>query len=221
MDLKRKFSIVLPLLLYGILYIFVFAVLEGIDHEQYFMPYFKIDHMIPFIPAFVVPYILWFAWIPLACIILLLYDEDMFIRTRRLLIIGMTAFLIISAVFPTKLDLRPDTLPDSGIFCQLLNVIYSADTSTNVFPSIHVYNTCAIWHAVYASNNGILGKRWFNIGTTILSVLIILSTMFIKQHSIIDVAGGIIMFVLVYYIILIFFEKGLDSRSVKAPADEA
>ena len=220
MDLKRKFSIVLPLLLYGILYIFVFAVLEGIDHEQYFMPYFKIDHMIPFIPAFVVPYILWFAWIPLACIILLLYDEDMFIRTRRLLIIGMTAFLIISAVFPTKLDLRPDTLPDNGIFCQLLNVIYSADTSTNVFPSIHVYNTCAIWHAVYASNNGILGKRWFKISTTVLSILIILSTMFIKQHSILDVIGGIVMFVLVYYIILIFFEKGLDRRSVKAPVDE-
>lgn len=219
MNLKHKFAIVLPLLLYGILYIFVFAVLEDIDHEQYFTPSLDIDHDIPFIPAFVVPYVLWFIWIPVASVLLLFYDEDMFIRTRRLLIIGMTAFLLISAFVPTMLDLRPETLPDSGLFCQMLNTIYSADTATNVFPSIHVYNTCAVWHAVYASQNGLLGKKWFNISATVLSVLIILSTMFIKQHSVIDVAGGIIMFILVYYIIRIFFEKGLDSKAVKVPAE--
>lgn len=219
MDLKRKFALVLPLLLYGILYIFVFAVLEGIDHEQYFTPSFAVDYDIPFIPAFVVPYVLWFIWIPVASTLLLFYDEDMFVRTRRLLIIGMTAFLLISAFFPTRLFLRPETLPDNGIFCKMLSVIYYSDTSTNVFPSIHVYNTCAIWHAVYVSSNGLLGKKWFNISVSVLSVLIILSTMFIKQHSVLDVAGGIVMFGLVLFIVWFFFERGIDRKTVKAAAD--
>ena len=44
-------------------------------------------------------------------------------------------------------------------------------------------------------------NRYFRIFATILSVLICLSTMFIKQHSIVDVAGAIVMFVIVAAIV--------------------
>ena len=68
-----------------------------------------------------------------------------FVKTRLMLITGMSVFLLFSAVLPTKLDLRPDVYPTEGLIGFLFARLYSAVILLpNVFPSIHVYNTCVI-----------------------------------------------------------------------------
>ena len=77
-----------------------------------------------------------------------------------------------------------------------------ADTPTNLFPSIHVYNSLGAHFAVM-NNETLSGKKWVRRGSLILCVSIILSTMFIKQHSMFDVLMafimGAVMYAAVYY----------------------
>lgn len=197
MKLIDKFKLVLPLLLYGVFYIGAFAILERIDRSWYLTPVLKIDSLIPFVPVFIIPYFLWFALIPIMCAYLLFNDEREFVKTRLMLITGMSVFLLFSAVLPTKLDLRPDVYPTEGLIGFLFARLYSADTPTNVFPSIHVYNTCVIWWSFMQSSGEHSGKPVYRVIVSTISILICLSTMLIKQHSVVDVAGAVIMFLII------------------------
>ena len=62
--------------------------------------------------------------------------------------IGMTAFLVISYLYPNGQNLRPTVFPRENIFTDLVRGLYLTDTPTNVFPSIHVYNSVAVAVAV-------------------------------------------------------------------------
>ena len=75
------------------------------------------------------------------------------------------------------------------IFTQLIAGIYRTDTPTNILPSIHVFNSLAVYFAIHNCQT-LKDKKWLQGGSLILSSLIILSTMFIKQHSVIDVCLG-------------------------------
>ena len=207
MDLKHKIKLALPLILYGVFYIVSFKLLEGIEWDHYITPYVAIDHMIPFVPAFVIPYLAWFVWVPFVLVVLLFEDEKEFIRSSHMLMIGMTLFLLFSAFIPTRLFIRPYADPNGGFFMFLLSCLYGADTPTNVFPSIHVYNTCATLYSILISKAELFQRKWFRIFAIILTILICLSTMFIKQHSIIDVIGAIVMFFIVAALIQEYHKK--------------
>ena len=97
MNLKHKIKLALPLILFGVFYIVSFKLLEGIEWEHYITPYVAIDHMIPFVPAFVIPYLAWFIWVPFVLIVLLFEDEKEFCKSKHMLMIGMTLFLLFSA----------------------------------------------------------------------------------------------------------------------------
>lgn len=223
MDIKHKIKLVLPILLYGIFYILSFKLLEGIDWEHYITPYVGIDHMIPFVPAFVIPYLAWFLWVPFILVVLLFEDEREFCRSRNMLIIGMTLFLLFSAFIPTRLFIRPYADPNGGPFMFLLSLLYGADTPTNVFPSIHVYNTWATLYSILISKAELFQKKWFRIFAILLTILITLSTMLIKQHSIVDVAGAIVMFVIVAALIQEYHKKHdppEEDEELPDPAEE-
>lgn len=207
MDLKHKIKLALPLILYGVFYIVSFKLLEGIEWDHYITPYVAIDHMIPFVPAFVIPYLAWFVWVPFVLVVLLFEDEKEFIRSSHMLMIGMTLFLLFSAFIPTRLFIRPYADPNGGFFMFLLSCLYGADTPTNVFPSIHVYNTCATLYSILISKAELFQRKWCRIFAIILTILICLSTMFIKQHSIIDVIGAIVMFFIVAALIQEYHKK--------------
>ena len=77
---------------------------------------------------------------------------------------------------------------------------YSSDTSTNVFPSIHVFNTIAMHTAVRHSTT--LKKHpWAVRISGIIAVSIVLSTMFIKQHTVIDVVGAMGLNLVTWYVL--------------------
>ena len=58
-----------------------------------------------------------------------------------------------------------------------------------VFPSLHCYEAlCA--HLTAFASPGMRGKRRLRAASAVLVVLICLSTVFIKQHSVIDLAAG-------------------------------
>jgi len=114
--------------------------------------------------------------------------------------IGMTIFLFISWVWPNGLDLRPETFPRDNFFTGLVADLYQRDTSTNVFPSIHVYNSVVAFIAINRCK-ALRKRKVIRAGAFVLSTLIILSTVFLKQHSVADVLGAFVMNAVLYVII--------------------
>ena len=215
--IKYKLNVFLPLFIFFAVYMLMFSLIERMDAPDYFYTYGTIDKMIPFCEFFVVPYFAWFLMVPGVCIYLLFAKEKEYKRMSYMLVFGMSLFVIISIIMPTKLYLRPYVMPRDNIFCGLVSYLYHIDTSTNVFPSIHVYNTCVAMQAVRRSHARLFRKPGMRLGIDILSVLIILSTVFIKQHSLIDVAGGLILFVIADKLVTVYaYNRGLEPVTNKS-----
>lgn len=195
---KTKNLWIVPI--YGIFYLIMFFALENSSLE-YQVIYSPLDEKIPFCEYFVVPYFLWFFYIAAVVLYFMFWNESCkeYKKLISMLGTGMTTFLIISFVLPNCHYLRP-TLPEHGnIFVEAVRFLYTIDTSTNLIPSIHVFNTLACWIAV-KQNIRCRKHRFIMFTNNILTVLIILSTMFLKQHSVIDVGVAFIFFVISYWI---------------------
>ena len=105
------------------------------------------------------------------------------------MMMGMTIFLIVSYVYPNVLHLRPLEFPRENVFTDAVRWLYRTDTPTNVLPSIHVFNSLAI-HMSLTNCEALRDKKAIRYGSLVLTLLIIMSTMFLKQHSVIDVCCG-------------------------------
>lgn len=184
---------------YTFLYLIGFFLLEQRDIQEYHIIHSSIDQLIPFVEIFVIPYMLWFVFMVAAIIYFAFFNPDVKEYWQLILTlgIGMTVFLIISWLFPNMLELRPAEFGRSNIFTFMISILYKIDTPTNVFPSIHVFNSIAIGIAIVRCK-ALKKHNVVRIGSLVLSILIVLSTMFIKQHSVYDVTFGILMYICLY-----------------------
>ena len=162
------------------------------------------DAKIPFCEWFVIPYYFWFAFLVGMILFGLLFDIRAFRHFSWYVIVTYSVTAIVYLVWPNMQALRPDPemLRDNWM-TDIVRGLYDFDTNTNVCPSIHVLGSLAVCFAGLHSRvlRGIGWKLFFIIST----VLISLSTVFLKQHSIIDVyaalALGAVSYVLVFFVI--------------------
>ncbi|MCI5918128.1 MAG: phosphatase PAP2 family protein [Roseburia sp.] len=189
------------LLLYFLIYLPWFGYLEENVTIHFHVIHVALDDKIPFCEYFIIPYMLWFAYVAWGVAYFFFKNKSEYYKLCAFLFTGMTIFLVISTVYPNGHYLRPTTFERDNIFVQAVQWLYSTDTPTNLFPSIHVYNSLGINMAVWHSENFKKNKP-VRYGSAILCISIILSTMFLKQHSVFDVVTGIVlaafMFSLVY-----------------------
>jgi len=178
--------------IYLFIYLPCFAILEKIVTTNYYVIHCRFDDLIPFCEYFIIPYDLWFLYIAISYLFFFFVSPKEFVNMAFYLTLGMTTFLIISALWHNGLptNYRPDldALGRDNFCIHLVRSLYAADTSTNVFPSIHVFNSIGATIAwVKTKKVGLFVK----ISAIILCILICLATVFLKQHSIIDVIGAI------------------------------
>ena len=179
-------------LLYGLIYMPWFMWLESRSNLPYHVIHVKLDDMIPFVEYFIVPYLLWFVYVAAVFVYLFFKNRREFYQYCIFLFTGMTLFLIVSTLYPNGHLLRPNTFARNNIFTFAVQILYQADTATNIFPSLHVYNSIAAHRAV-ANSETLAGNRLLRGGSFVLMVSIILATMFLKQHSVLDVISGILL----------------------------
>lgn len=187
---------------YFFIYLAWFYLLEQNVVTNYTSIYIRLDDYIPFNEWFVIPYILWFAYIFITVAYLFLFSKDEYYKCCSFLFIGMTICLIIYTIWPNGQDLRVDlsTLGRDNIFIRIVNMIYSTDTSTNVLPSIHVFNSIGA-HIAIRRNERLRSYKWVVPTSFILMVLICLSTVFLKQHSALDGFAAIALSIIMYRIV--------------------
>ena len=159
--------------------------------KQYNVMYHPIDSMIPFCELFVIPYVFWFVYMIGIHIYTALYDREAFGKLMKFIIITYTAGLLFFFLYPTCQMLRPRTMPRDNALTAFMTRFYSFDTSTNVCPSLHVVGSMAVMFTAW--NTRSLCKTGYKTTFGITTFLICISTVFLKQHSVIDIAVGLII----------------------------
>lgn len=189
------------------LYIFIylpwFFYVEGLTDLNFTEIHCFLDDLIPFKEIFIVPYVLWAFYVLAACVFLFFKEErGMFLRYAIALTGGMSIAMTIYMIFPNCVNLRPQELLTDNIFSRIVDKLYVIDTSTNVFPSIHVLNSIIV--CVALEKNKTFKKfhilRMLNV---VLAVSICLSTLFLKQHSVLDGLGAVILYLFLYLVLYV------------------
>lgn len=170
-------------------YLLCFFLLERFITHGYWPTQLPADGLIPFCPFFVVFYCLWYPLLVTVGLYLLASDRPGFRRYMTFLCASFFLSLLIWFLVPNGQDLRPDLAGRTDFFSRWVAALYAIDTSTNVFPSVHVVGAIGAAWAVWDCG-ALRRRRWPGIAATVLAALICLSTVFIKQHSLLDAAGG-------------------------------
>mgnify|MGYP001073601169 CR=1 FL=1 len=199
-ELYVKYRHGIPLLIYMPLYLTWFAWLEERNRRDYSIIHVAADDYIPFCEIFVIPYFLWFAYVAVTVVFFFFFkNRQDFYKCCAFLFTGMTIFLIISTLWPNGHHLRLAQMPRDNIFTQAVTLLWGIDTPTNLWPSIHVYNSIAIMIAVWRSKC-FVNHRIVKTGMIALGVSIIFSTVLIKQHSMLDVLLALLLSAVMYSI---------------------
>lgn len=188
--------------LYALIYMPSFCWLEKTVTGNYYVIHSPIDDMIPFVEYFIIPYFLWFVFMAVWGLYFFFTNVEDFYKLAKVTVIGMTFFLIISALVPNGLTLRPEVFERDNIFVDMVRFLYRVDTPTNVFPSLHVFNSLAICIAIYKSE-ALKKHKIISYSSYVLAGLIVLATMFLKQHSVYDVIMAFIMAYVLYHLVYV------------------
>ncbi|MDQ0174124.1 phosphatase PAP2 family protein [Paenibacillus tundrae] len=155
-----------------------------------------IDRMIPFIPAMSIPYLGWYPFVFGVLAYLCAKDRLMYYRVLLSMNICVWICYLIYFNFQTMVP-RPE-LTGTGLGTSILGWLYSQDRPYNCFPSIHALHSYLVMRAVLSVPSIRKSiKRWVAGG----AVLIIVSTLLIKQHVIYDALGAVILGECVFTII--------------------
>jgi len=144
----------------------------------------RLDDKIPFWPAFSIPYLLFLPYLLFITIYGVMASDHYAHIAASALAIQLAAALV---YYLHQTHMPRPVVPRLGLFNRLTTFIYSHDEPYCAFPSLHVaYSVyCAYWSAFlfpYAAP-----------ALFVLTAAIIASTMFLKQHAIADVLGGLLL----------------------------
>ena len=188
------------ILSYLVVYLAWFFFLEKTVTGRFHIVHMAIDEYIPFVEYFIGPYLLWFLYVAVAIVYFFFTDVSDYYKLCCFLFVGMTIFLAVSTIYPHGHYLRPSVFMHESVFTRLVGWLYATDTSTNLFPSIHVYNSLGVHMAVVHSEK-LQKHKWVRRCSCVLMVSIVLSTMFLKQHSVFDVLTACIMALIMYSLV--------------------
>lgn len=185
--------------LYAPIYCLMFAYTQSMEKDHYWISHAALDDAIPFVKEFILAYYAWFAFLFGFGLFFLIKSPKAFTKFMKMIAITFTIDIICFIVFPSAIDFRPETVPGNDIFSILTRIIYDADRCRNVFPSGHVVGALGTMFAVLECEE--IKHRWIKIGSVILAILICLSTVFVKQHSVLDIYAGVFTATCAYIIV--------------------
>ena len=186
-----------------IVYLQMFAWTErNIDPLKCWVAYSPLDSKIPFNEWFIIPYVSWYILMWFAIFYFLLYKVDTFKGMSKYILFCQIVAIISYVWFPSRQDLRPAGLwqehplhavsefPRSNIATWAVKVLYTTDTNTGVCPSLHVAYSLAV---ASAWGKDPTARKWVKATIWVWGILICISTVFVKQHSVVDVFAALVM----------------------------
>jgi len=161
----------------------------------------SLDASIPLIPW---SYVIYVSFFPFVVVLSAYTPRDRFKTFMLAAGLSFIGAMVCFFLFPETLP-RPDlSVIENEFLRQRFTHMWTVDLACNGFPSLHVVVTCLACHIM--ANAGCRRIAWT------FGVLVIISTLTVKQHTLADVAGG----VLLASMACILAEKLLSSPRVSA-----
>ena len=218
----------LLLLLYWAVFGFMFLAVERLfpiwfpshfNIDAYYSVVCAADYRIPFNEWFVIPYYYWFAFLAVPAAYFCLWEPRAFRDFQWAVILTYSVTMIIYLIWPTKQDLRPDTFARDNLLVRIAQNLYDFDTNTNVCPSIHVLGSLAVMFAgLHSKTLHAWGWKLFFVLST---VWISMSTVFLKQHSLVDVIAalgvGAVCYAIQFWLYPVLEKQWLRRRAPSEP----
>ncbi len=168
-----------------------------------------LDQTIPFWEGFVIPYFVWYVLVAGSHLWLCFRDAAVFRRYSRYLLISCSISTAVFLFWPSCQNLRPEVFPRENLFVSAVAVLYRMDTSTNVCPSEHVIGAVGFFLAAMDCEKIRIKRKPVTIG--LAALLMAVSTVFLKQHSILDVLAALPVCLVGYF--GAFFRSRLQTMS--------
>ena len=180
----------LKYLLFWPIYGLLFLTVERLWIRDSYAPvHCALDDAIPFCELFLLPYLFWFVFLVGMLLYTLLRDPDAFRGMMRFIIVSYSAAILIYMLFPNCQQLRPLAFQRDNPLTRFIARFYEFDTNTNVCPSIHVIGSAAAMFAAWDSRD--FQTAAWRIAFLVTALLISVSTVFIKQHSVLDLLAAV------------------------------
>lgn len=163
------------------------------------------DSATPLIPAFVYIYVAAFPFWVMAYIHIYSMDEY---TAKRLLFADLFCKVIATlcyCLYPCTL-IQPAAEEITGIGAWALKIVYFFDKPTNLLPSMHCFVSWLCARPLltrYAKNE----SKKLKIGNTVFAILVFASTVFTKQHVIVDVITGFAVAEIGWLVSRLFIKK--------------
>jgi len=148
---------------------------------------------IPFIPAFIVFYVL--AYIVVIIPYFIIRDKKDYRKAVLAYLFVIFFSSIIYLIYPVK-TIRPD-IEGNGFFLSIVALVYSVAKPYNLFPSLHV-SLSTLSALVSFKYNKRIGYVLF-----VLLFFISISTLFVKQHYFIDIIAALALGFFSYYLFFV------------------
>ncbi len=181
---------------YWPIYLLVFATINQVIEPRYTID-FWLDKYIPFNEYYLIPYASWAIMILGTLIYFVKNSKEDYLHLCFMMYGSMIISIIIYILFPTQIDIRVDIQP-SNFFAYWVKFMQSVDHPTNVCPSIHVCTTI-VMNMVVLQYDKFKHSTTVKTLNTLQSLLIIASTMALKQHSIVDVVAGLLLALIMHH----------------------
>ncbi len=182
--LNRPYPNAGPVLALAALVPLYMAIAAGTPGRALFVPELALDRAVPLQPAWVLAYASqWvFSFLPVFVVRGVPLRRRVVLAYLAIVTIAYTGFLLYPTVAP-----RPSHVPGDGFVAWTLRAIYDTDPPYNCFPSLHVaYSWLAALVAYHV-------HRGLGLTALLWAVVISLSTLFTKQHYVLDVVAGVAM----------------------------
>lgn len=148
----------------------------------------SLDEKLPFIPWTLVIYFGCYLFWAVNYILIARQDKNSVYQFFAGDVLSRVICLIFFLFFPTT-NTRP-VLSESGFWNLAMSFLYSVDTASNLFPSIH----CLVsWFCFIGIRGNQKIPLWYRAFSFVAAILVFISTLTTKQHVLIDVAGGVLL----------------------------
>lgn len=155
----------------------------------------RFDEMIPFVPWTVIIYFGCYIFWVVNYILCVRQGEEQAYRFLSADFLAKWICLIFFLLLPTT-NTRPE-VGGQGIWNLAMRFLYWVDSADNLFPSIHCLTSWMCYIGIRGRKNVPLGYRIFSC---LMAIAVFLSTLTTKQHVLVDVAGGVLLAEICYWI---------------------
>ena len=145
------------------------------------------EDAIPFAPEWVTIYTATFIFWVLGLVVCMCQERELCFRMFTGIYIAEIICAVFFIAFPTVI-VRPEAA-GSMYYDRLLAQLYAADQPTNLFPSMH----CMFAYMVFRGFMIAKLDKPVVIGSGLFAALVCASTVFVKQHFLLDTFAGIIL----------------------------